>query len=434
VKATVVAGVLAFGYLWGFFSDPPKWEEPRRCLVTHEMVHRGDYVVPRIYGTVYRNKPPLQHWLIAMFSGFDTRRVGAPAARAASLVALLAIALGLWRLGLGEDGPDPLPAVAFLTMAIVIQYGRAGEIDMPFAAFVFGAIACFEAGRRRGSPALQWVGSQALVGLGLLAKWIAPVFFYPPILLEAWRERRRWPVMAAGLLVMGLVVLSWLVPYSRQASAADLWEHFSHDTVSRAVPAGATDLLRHVARYPFVVLGVMLPWSLAILGGPAAWRAPRGNPWLRLCRAAATWGAAVFLLTPAGLGRYLIPVLPCAAVVLAAMLRRMRPWVTRALLAIGLLSAVLHVFLVEPHAAAKNRLPAEAAAGFHAVMSEPLPVACSPYVDRRLAWALVHALDRPLIAYPPAGEHYFLTPSDRPPARPATAIASAAGHDLWRVE
>jgi 4-amino-4-deoxy-L-arabinose transferase-like glycosyltransferase len=318
-------------YLRGIATDPLRWEEPRRALVAAEMIHRADYVVPRLLGEPYLNKPPMQSWLIVLLAGGEARRVGPLSVRLPSVLAVAGIALLLWRLGLSSgSGPHPLPALVFLTFGILPQYGRPGEMDLVFTFWVAAALAAFELGRRRGSGARQWVLSQALVAAGVLTKGLAPLFFHPPALLSTWRRRLslRPVALAAGFALMLALVAAWVVPYARSGPAQALGARLTSEIAQRTTDRGPADALRHLARYPFVLLGAAAPWSLVVaaLVVPRARAALRGlleDPWLALCGAAAAWGALVFAFVPGTLPRYLIPVLPAAATLAAAALARL---------------------------------------------------------------------------------------------------------------
>ncbi|MFQ5733271.1 MAG: ArnT family glycosyltransferase, partial [Planctomycetaceae bacterium] len=41
-------------------------EETRRAQVAVEMLQSGDWVVPRLHGEIYRTRPPLGNWMIAV--------------------------------------------------------------------------------------------------------------------------------------------------------------------------------------------------------------------------------------------------------------------------------------------------------------------------------------------------------------------------------
>jgi 4-amino-4-deoxy-L-arabinose transferase-like glycosyltransferase len=154
------------------------------------MIHRADYVVPRLLGEPYLNKPPMQSWLIVLLAGGEARRVGPLSVRLPTVLAVAGIAVLLFRLGISSAcGPRALPALVFLTFGMLPQYGRPGEMDLVFTLWVAAALAAFEVGRRRGAPAWQWVVSQALVGAGILTKGFASLFFHPPVLVATWRRR-----------------------------------------------------------------------------------------------------------------------------------------------------------------------------------------------------------------------------------------------------
>ena len=44
---------------------PLDGEEPRRALVSIEMLHSGNYVAPTVFGWQYYNKPPLYNWILS---------------------------------------------------------------------------------------------------------------------------------------------------------------------------------------------------------------------------------------------------------------------------------------------------------------------------------------------------------------------------------
>ena len=64
VFITVALGVL-FGFRLGSYplANP---DEGRYAEVPREMVERGDYVIPRLNGVLYFEKPPMLYWLNAV--------------------------------------------------------------------------------------------------------------------------------------------------------------------------------------------------------------------------------------------------------------------------------------------------------------------------------------------------------------------------------
>jgi 4-amino-4-deoxy-L-arabinose transferase-like glycosyltransferase len=497
-----LAVVLAFVYLRGIASDPLRWEEPRRALVASEMIRRGDYVVPRLLGEPYLNKPPMHGWLIVLLSGFDADRVGPLPVRLPSVLSVAAIALVLFALGVGSrSGPHPLPALVFLSLGILPQYGRPGEIDLPFALWTTAALAAFELGRRRGSGAWQWVASQALVAGGILTKGLAPLFFHPPALLAAWRRRLplRLPALLGGLALMIALVALWVAPYALSGPARALGEQLSSEVAQRTTDAGAVDALRHLVRYPVVLVATAAPWSLVLAAaatrrGRTVLRAVPEDPWLALCGVAVAWGVVVFLFVPGTLPRYLIPVLPPAAVLAAAALVRLdRPWrpawpwaiagaawaaaaplvarhelaalpardalllagsvavvgvlavaaglataqrfgvATAALLTGGLLYGVAFAGITEPAAAFRHRALVAAAESIAPHVRAHLPLVAAEGTDRRFLWPLAQRLKRLVVERPPEPPYDFVGVRGADVPGRARLVAESGGFVLWRV-
>lgn len=323
--------ILLWVYGYRICQNPLMWEEPRRCLVACEMVYRGDYIVPRLMGEPYRNKPPLQNWLMILMAGNRADRVCPLPLRGLSLLALLGTSLFLYALGRGKASRNMnwLPILMYLTMGVVVQDGRTGEIDPLFTFWIVGAVACFEIGRQRQRPWLQWFPSQVMVAGGILTKGMAPLYFYPPVLFFAWIDRRRTPFPAkaflAGLASEFLLVSAWLIPYTYRSSAASLGTQWQQEVLTRISFAGGIKaFLIHLVRFPVEALGNLLPWSLLLL----LWILPSVRRPLRALSQrddsiklffvfSFCWVFPLFWLIPGGVPRYLHPALPFVAVLLA---------------------------------------------------------------------------------------------------------------------
>lgn len=446
------AGLLAWIYTHQLAVHPAKWEEPRRCLVAMEMIERGNAVVPHLLGEPYLNKPPFHSWLIVLFAGGAFDRVTPWAVRLVTLAALAAMALLVWRLGSSAaSGARVLPALILLTTGIVVQFGRAGEIDVLFTCFVVGALAAFEFGRRRGSPWIQWIVPQVLLAAGVLTKWISPLLFYPPVLFCAWYWRRQvrlsWPALVTGFAAMAGIVAIWFVPYCLIAGGEDLGGQLADQLADRTVRLDARVIITHVATYPFKLFAVALPWSLVPLFVGAGARHAfmhrlRSDPFLGLCLATAVWCALLMLFVPGLRERYLIPMVPPVAILVAALLDtaaasgpRIRR-LTLILLGLGLLYAVGFVLYAEPREAARNVV--------HGSTARELAGAVRPdevrsvVVDRRvrlkLAWALSHELGHLVRRPPPSQAPYLLVAPTGTPAPAGSVRRAVAGdHELWEV-
>ncbi|MEM9016695.1 MAG: glycosyltransferase family 39 protein, partial [Verrucomicrobiota bacterium] len=205
-------------YLSWLGSQELRGEEARRIVPAQEMLRTGDWIVPRIAGEVYSNKPPLINWLIAAsfhLTGSTTEFT----ARLPSVICLLLLAVvmlvGL-RKQLGVERAL-IVALVFLTPLAMIDKGRLAEIEALYVA-LFGIAAitwiCWWSDQR--SPWLYWTVPYLFIGLGLLAKGPPHLLFWvilvTSILLFAKRLKDiLHPAHLIGLFLMTSLFLPWVL-------------------------------------------------------------------------------------------------------------------------------------------------------------------------------------------------------------------------------
>ncbi len=353
VAATAILLLLVYVYRLDFI--PPRWEEPRRCIVAFEMIERGNFAVPTVYNEIYTKKPPLQNWLIALGAGFRTDRIDALIPRTLTVLSVVIVSLLLaWSARRSSLRWPWLAAAIYPTLGILVQYGRSGAIDPLFVLWTTSALVTFFIGVEKKKPWVAWFAPQLFVGLGILTKGLAPVFVYPPILIFAWRERLRpaWGATAAGLLLLAGIVGAWLVPFSLSGSLEALRSTGADEVLQRtAVGRGAADIALGLLRYPFEVLTNLLPWSLFVLPlfHPTTRRLVRDTyQEVRLFRfslAAFAWTVLCLWLMPGSVGRYVMPAYPFFALGLAIVISRSKLR-RRPHLAVDVLIALLAVAFV----------------------------------------------------------------------------------------
>jgi 4-amino-4-deoxy-L-arabinose transferase-like glycosyltransferase len=322
---------LGFVYLLGIASHPLVRDELRLALVAEEMIQRGDFSVPRLLGEPDASQPPLQSWLVVLCSFGQAARVGPLTVRLPSVLAVAATALVLGGLGLsGASGQHALPALVFLTFAVLPRYGRTGEPDLVAAFWVTSALAAFELGRRHGFPALQWIVAQAALAGAILTQAVAALFFHAPALLTTWRRRLRLRprALVAGAALMLALVLGWFALYGRTAPTNAVRAQLSAEVARHATASGVGEALRHVPRSLFLLLLTAAPGSLVLFAllvprSRAALRGLLADPWLALCAYAVAWTATWIALLPGAQPRELIPALPAVATLVAAVLARL---------------------------------------------------------------------------------------------------------------
>jgi 4-amino-4-deoxy-L-arabinose transferase-like glycosyltransferase len=249
-------------------------EEGRRILPAVTMLQTGDWLVPRVAGVQYYQKPPMINWLVAA-SFLITGRQDDWSARLPSVLAILAfVTVLLWLPG---DWPGTktrlIAAVIFLTSFGVIKKGRRIEIEAVYISLTALAtltwLALWVRGRSRWA---LWLVPGVFLTCGMLTKGPPILLFYyaPLVCILAYARRLRAllsaPHLLSLVLVLGLPALSVYLA-GRQAIGQGAVVHQLSETIARLTPTSidwsrwATQAVRSFAN--------PLPWLLFI---PLLWR------------------------------------------------------------------------------------------------------------------------------------------------------------------
>jgi 4-amino-4-deoxy-L-arabinose transferase-like glycosyltransferase len=329
-------------------------DETRYLAVAWEMWRRGDFLVPYLNGAPYSDKPPLFFWLIHAGWGLFGITEWWPRCVAA-LVSLAA----LWSTAKLADTLWPRDAMTRQLVPWVLFGSIVWTAFYPWVQFDLLLVLCVvlamtglvkAAGGLRGGWLLVGLG----IGFGVLAKGPVIVLHVLPAALLAplWiRERPRswwsWYAAIGGSLLLGSVIaLAWALPAAQSGGEtyrqAILWGQ----TANRVVNAFAH---AHPWWWYLPWLPVLFaPWLLL----PWLWR-----PLLRLLhdpqdkgmRFCAVWLTSALLVMSLMSGKqlkYLLPLLPAFALLVARVLSLAesqgtlrRPW------ALAILPGVSGIFL-----------------------------------------------------------------------------------------
>jgi 4-amino-4-deoxy-L-arabinose transferase-like glycosyltransferase len=311
-------------------GDPElRGEEIRRILPAQGMLETGDWIVPRIAGEVYANKPPLINWAVAgMFAltGSDSET----SARLVSALSMLALALAsffLLRKPIGNERAL-LVSLALLTTLTLISKGRLIEIEALFTA-LFG-IACFlwiRLWTDNRSPLLIWTLPYLFLGLGCLVKGPVHLLFWFPFILGTLRSARHMrslfhPAHFLGLFLMAGIFLPWVILNIRAVGAGDA--SVGNWAEELAIRGDVTQMeWDRWLTNPLKIPGGFLPWvvpfffALSFLWKKRIRLEPtvRGDALLSGSLVAIAFGYVLVCLLPGGVPRYLMPVYPLAALV-----------------------------------------------------------------------------------------------------------------------
>ena len=242
-------------------------DEFRYAEIPREMVAGGDWVVPRLDGMRYFEKPALGYWMTAsslMLFGQTPFGVRLPVAISAGITALAIFLLVRRFIGLGTAA---VVAGVLLTSSMFYVLGCAATLDMPLTMFLTLAAVLFyfafesEDSKRK---ALYLLLFGVAVGCAFLTKG----FLVFAVLLAAgapfmlW-ERKTGKLLRLAwlpLLTMALVALPWCVMIHRREP--DFWPQFFWEQHWRRFWGGG-HAQHSEPRWFFIpwIIGGVLPWT-----------------------------------------------------------------------------------------------------------------------------------------------------------------------------
>jgi 4-amino-4-deoxy-L-arabinose transferase len=291
-------------------------DETRYAEIPREMLASGDWVVPRLDGLRYFEKPVLGYWLNAAamtIFGQNSFAARFPSAVAVGFSALFLFALA--RRFAGGYLAAILTAVAFLTCMEVFALGIFNVLDSALSFFITAAMVSFfyaytEENSRRERASLALMG--VFCGLAFLTKgflaFAVPVAAIAPFMIWEGRWRELFKIPWVPILFAVLVALPWsILIHLREPS---FWHYFFWiEHIHRfASPIGG----QHPKPFWFfvpVILGGALPWTALIPAAISGLREMRLRD--TLLRFALCWLLFPFLFFSASQGKLGTYILPC---------------------------------------------------------------------------------------------------------------------------
>ncbi|HEV7486995.1 MAG TPA: glycosyltransferase family 39 protein [Thermoanaerobaculia bacterium] len=254
-------------HLGGFpLLDP---DEGRNAEVGREMAATNDYVMPRLDGLPYLDKPIV--YFAAEAAAMEVLGPTEVAARLPAFLFTIASAAFLFWFAKRVWGSDEafIAAIVFLATPLAVAFSRTVIFDAALALFITMATAFFyfacEEGARKWS-ALAWLS----IGLGVITK--GPVAIALPMLVAIpyaiWRKRFRALWSWGGLALFVVAVAPWVWAVSRVIP-----DFLHYVVVTETAQRLATKALKRTGPpWYFIpyILGGALPWSIVLLGSPRA--------------------------------------------------------------------------------------------------------------------------------------------------------------------
>jgi 4-amino-4-deoxy-L-arabinose transferase-like glycosyltransferase len=292
-------------------------------MLAREVVDHSRWILPHVRGEVYLNKPPLFFWAVALISlpagavTDTTAPLVSVLSALAGLLGVLAIGRRLWDFSAGFTA-----ALILATSPFYFFMSHQVLTDMMLTAFLTWALYFYLRATAPGGGAgallgfylcaAGALGSKGPVALlGLLAAVAATLATDGRAGLRALR-------LPAGIGLIGLTTLPWLLPYIFQTEKSYARSVLVTDYLAWYFRSGGDSRLVGLGNY----LGGFLPWTLFLI--PAAWWWRRAAP-DRGRRRLLVWSGvfvAAIAISGSQRSRYFLPVLPVLALLVAEFLVR----------------------------------------------------------------------------------------------------------------
>jgi 4-amino-4-deoxy-L-arabinose transferase-like glycosyltransferase len=329
-----VALLIASGY---GFRDPWPADEPRFASLARDMVASGNWIIPRVGGDLYQDKPPVYFWLLAAsyaLIGSVRWSFLLPSLLASCVTSLLVYDLGRRLYGRRAGLCAALLLASSLQFVITM---RGAQIDPTLLMFSMLSVWAFCRHLLLGPHWRAYFLGGLAAGVGVVTKGVGflPLLLIP--LFFAVRRARfsglaqisaggaRWWLAPRGFM-LGVGV--WLVPMLltvQVSGSAELIAYRNEILVQQTVQRYAKSW-HHVKNWYYFVVEVIPPLWLP-LSALLFWLVPR---WWRDWQARRAdialllgWVLLVLLFfsaSPGKRGVYLLPALPVAALAAAAYL------------------------------------------------------------------------------------------------------------------
>ncbi len=304
-------------------------DEVRYAEISREMITSGDWIVPRLNGVRYFEKPILGYWLNSVsmvIFGENAFAIRFPSAMAVGISALMIFLLvrrfsgrrsGEQTSGIFTDhSAGILAAAMFLTCFEVFAVGVFSVLDSMLSMFITGAMVSFFLAHMENNPRKK-TGFLALFGafcgLAFLTKgflaFAVPVIAILPFMLweRQWKELFRivWvPIIAAVLISLPWCVMIHL-------KEGDFWHYFFWIEHIKRFTANDAQHSEPFWFYVPMIAGGALPWTILLPAAFSGMKNTRSDH--RLIRFAICWFLFPFLffsVSKGKLGTYILPCFP----------------------------------------------------------------------------------------------------------------------------
>lgn len=310
-----------------------KFEEPRRALVSLEMIRSGDWLHPSIYGLPYYNKPPIYNWVLALcikVFGTDNWVIRLPTVL--SLLGVCGLNFWFFRKKIGHK--EALWSTIFFATSLNIYYyfSFQGEIDMFYTLIVYTQVLVIFYYFEKGDFWRLFLLSYLLTSIGFLTKGMPSIGFQGMTLIGfmLYYKKFRWFFSLQHLIagsISVLIIASYFIAYDATGGQAEFY-------LSKIFFEGTRRTVNHNQTFQFLhsflsflplMIYLLSPWLILGVFGVSKekLREQWGNPWLKQALIFLLFNLPIYWLSAGTRDRYLYMFLPFFMVWIA-------PWVLSA--------------------------------------------------------------------------------------------------------
>ncbi len=424
-----------------WFRPPAVPDEGRYTDIARWMVLTGDWIIPRLNGLPFIQKPPLYFWLEAI--GYAVAGNHLLVYRWVSIAAALLTAFVIWRFMRArfDAAAARWTVIVLVSSPFFFAVAQFASLDMLVSAciacatlFAVEAVEAAEQGAPRGAVRRAWLIAYAAAALGLLAKGLHGVAL-PGMIFVVWAlvTRRPRAILSAlrldGLVLFALIAAPWFI-LVEQRIPGFLRYFFIHNHFERYAESGFNNP-KPVWYYALPVLGGTLPWALVLIPAVRAMFARSGAA-LDALRLGLVWAITVFVffsIPQSKLPGYVLPCVPGLAIVLGPWCanfkwRRTFVAVSAAICAIALVLA-LRAEGLDPGRLATD-LRKQIAPADRVVVWRRYYFAVPLLLDRKTAVEAVDAWDKPSSELPDNWRRELTAGREFEPARAAGVLITPA--------
>ncbi|HEY3244351.1 MAG TPA: glycosyltransferase family 39 protein [Phycisphaerae bacterium] len=359
------------------------------ALAARHMRASGDWIVPRLYGDIYAFKPAMVYWMAAGTEWLFGRQTEFSLRLPTALCGvLLGLALFFVMGALVTPRCGLFCALAATTSGIYVeQIGMAGfDVPLTLGSTLAVLAACRNLSVER-ADWRYWVLGYAGLWFAFMSKGIPALVVYAPGLIVAGLAVRRFGRLFQWSHLLGVTLFlaaTGLYLYLAYLTAqADAFKQHLGELILRSARFGGAALLQ-MALKPFIIVGVFMPWSAAVIYAAVRQRkaysdVATARTW-RIAWAFLITGLSAYLLVTTDDTRYYLPLAGPIAMVAGMALERLPAPHARAIAVIftviGCCVLAINDGIVQPRRARKRSLRSVAA-----VFAPHIPRDAPVYVD-----------------------------------------------------